>query len=809
MHKTFLLTLFLLISSGRIQAATNTDYDDLVRRARAGDTAPVLAFLSQHERDQSLQQREDHIIIASWAGYDQDVLTAYARYPQSSRLSPAVLASVARAYRNLGRCDEAAALFHKAHLLEPDDPQWVMGEMLALSDAAKGAQAVALGRPWVERLNGRLQADMRTVLAYALLSDGARYEALYEMDRAFAVEFPSTFGGELLERFGQVLTRGELPLGALEVDAGLTTVQRLQKQADEMALRVRLVGVDSRREAERFQSVDELLARYASLMQQCAQTSGAEGIARQMRVDRLGAFEARAMPKMVVSEYDALRVEGEIPPYARIWVARALLRLRQPMRAEAIMASALKDSPDAATWVDGHALRAQALSESHRIDESRRELEAIMPLVGRYRWVLNYPATELSMQWMSLQINHAGLMNEMARNRDAQVRAAELCRYHADSIDPCITLSDIYRVNGWPRRAEQQLKLTESTAPRALLLEQSQGYTALSLREWHQGDLLTDDLTQRFPEDPGVQRLARANQVAHMAELRMFGGPTHSSSVSRVRGSHSLAMESTLYTPRFHDNWRLFAGEAYSSSDFEDENGHGRWQHAGVEYSGRDVLITAGTSYQQFSSQGHEQGYRLSFDYDLNDVWHWGALAARRSTEAPLRARIQGIDANQYQVHGQWTPDDQHTVQLSYTQWRYSDSNRRGQVGLFGTQRLWASTNLRLEGLLGIDAGRSLLSDNLAYYSPKSDVGVLPALRLTHDIYTFYENQWSQSLELGAGRSWQSGESSAPMLLAHYGQRLKMNDVLELGATLGWERQAYDGNREQDLQLSLDLDYRF
>ena len=814
MNKTHLLALSLLASFPAF-AATDADYDTLVRRARTGDTAPALTYLNQREKDQSLQQREDHIVIASWAGRSEEVVQAYAHYPQPSSLSPAVIATVARAHRNLGHYREAAALYHRAHVVAPSDPQWVMGEMLALSDAHQGEQAVAIGRPWVDRLTGKPQADMRTVLAYALLSTGARYEALHQMDRAFAVEMPGPFGGELLERFGQVLARSELPLSALEIDAGLTPQQRLQKQADEMAFRVRLVGIDSRREAERFQSVDELLARYASLISQCERTPGAERIARQMRIDRLGAFQARVMPTMVVHEYDALRLTGEIPPYARFWVVQALLLLRQPARAEQVMASALQDSPEQATWVDGHILYAQALAESRRLAASRHTLESTMKQVGRYRWVINYPATELSLPWLSMHIAYATLMQEMALDREAKAEATALCRYHVDSADPCVTLADIYRFNGRPRQAEQQLKLAESTAPRALTLEYSQAFTALSLREWHQADVLTQDLVQRFPEDFGVQRLTRTNQVAHMAELRLSSdGPGHSSGNSSARGNRSLSLEGTLYSPRFNDDWRLFGGTGYTSSDFDQASGDGRWQRAGVEYSGRDLLVSADTSYQQFSHQPsgrhyYAQGYRISLDHDLSDAWRWGALIARRSTEAPLQARIQGIHADQYQLYGRWLSEDQLPWQLSYAQWRYSDTNRRDQLDLSGGKRLWANADLRLDSLLTADASRGRLSNDLAYYSPARDASVLPSLRLTHRMYTFYEDQWSQTFELGVGRYWQSGVGSSPMLTARYGQRLSLNDVLDAGATLGWERQAYDGHRDTNLQLSLDLGYRF
>lgn len=808
MNKTYMLALSLLASAPAV-AAVDTQYDDLVRLARTGNTAPVLEYLDQHKGDQSRQQREDHIVIASWAGRDNDVIAAYARYPRDYALSADVLGAVARSYRNQQHYTEAAALYRRAQQQAPDDPQWVMGEMLVLADDHRGDDAIAVGQPWTHRLSGRALAKLRTVMAYALLSKGARYEAMYEMEQAFALESPDESEKELRERYGQVLSRGDMPLAALRMDAGLTPLQRLQKQADEMALRVRIVVAESRREVERFQATDEALARYASLLKQCDATPGAEGIARQMRVDRLGLYDSRGMPKRVVSEYDALEAQSPVPPYARVWAAHALLKLRQPARAERIMAEAIRvtEQEQPSLWTEGRILHVQTLIESHRIDDASHELELIMPPIGRYRWVLNYPPTEIDDRWLALQLKYASVLDDQARTQPALATSETLCRYHLDDADTCVPLADMYLSNGWPRRAEQRLKLVERIAPRSVELEQSQAYTALALREWQHADVLTRDVAQRYPENYDVQQLVRANDVAHMAELNVEVSPSRSSGSRSARGDRALTVMTTLYSPRFLDHWRLLTGMGYSASDFDVLRGHGRWQHAGLEYSGRNWLLSADTTLQRYGV-GQEQGYRFAVEHDVSDVWHWGAVLARRSTDTPLRARIEGIHAGQYQAYMRWTPDDERSWQLAYTRWNFSDANQRNEFGLSGEQRIWATTDLRVDGLLAVDASNAREHERV-YYSPERDLAVMPSLRLTQRLYRFYENQWSQTFEAGVGRYWESHYASSPMLMGRYGQQLEMNDVLKLGASVGWERQSYDGNAENDLQFSLDMNYRF
>jgi biofilm PGA synthesis protein PgaA len=79
------------------------------------------------------------------------------------------------------------------------------------------------------------------------------------------------------------------------------------------------------------------------------------------------------------------------------------------------------------------------------------------------------------------------------------------------------------RMRGWPRLAEQELKIAEGYRPRDLNVETHQGQTALVLQEWRQAELLSADTIGRFPEAPAAKRLARAWEVHNMAELQVSG----------------------------------------------------------------------------------------------------------------------------------------------------------------------------------------------------------------------------------------------------------------------------------------------
>lgn len=86
---------------------------------------------------------------------------------------------------------------------------------------------------------------------------------------------------------------------------------------------------------------------------------------------------------------------------------------------------------------------------------------------------------------------------------------------------------------------------------------------------------------------------------------------------------------------------------------------------------------------------------------------------------------------------------------------------------------------------------------------------MLPTVNVNHVLYHRYETSWSQQFQVGAGTYSQRDYSTGAIGLLSYGQRVTWNDVFEAGAALSVLNRPYDGDRETDLRLLLDLTYRF
>lgn len=185
-----------------------------------------------------------------------------------------------------------------------------------------------------------------------------------------------------------------------------------------------------------------------------------------------------------------------------------------------------------------------------------------------------------------------------------------------------IALASVYLAKDLPRKAEQELKAVESLAPRSLILERAQAETAMDLQEWHQMELLTDDVIARSPEDVPSQELDRQRKIHNMYELRVSGNRALSSN-SPVSGNKDYGFETLLYSPPIAENWRVFGGGSYNNSQFEEGTGINRVLRLGGEWTSRDHWVEAEVNNQNYGF-GNKTGARLATWYDFNDHWRVG-----------------------------------------------------------------------------------------------------------------------------------------------------------------------------------------
>lgn len=805
-EKTSLLCSALLFSAW-VQG--QPAYDALLERARSGDYQPALSFLrAQQANWQSPRYLNDHLLIAGWAGEDAEVVALYEQQASVQMLSADALAVVARAYRNLRQWPAALAVYRQGLARFVEHQGLLLGQVMTLADAGQHAAAIAQGQALVNQATE--DAERRLVLGYAYLSAGQRYAALYEIDRAHDL---APGRADVAREYLLSLQRAGLPQQALALNqrySGLLgAAQVRQLQGDVLAEQVRLADMATRSEGERFQIADRALAEAEQLLQRWAEQPEAEADSRRVRIDRLGALHARVRMREVLAQYQQLQTEQvELPGYALRWVASAMLYLRQPEQAAELYRQVLAGENDKhPEWLEDQRSLFYALVESEQLDAAQQQAEQLAAQQPPRLYLLGNPEAEPNARWLEAQELRATAYLQVNDTPAAEQAYAQLADNAPNNSALRTARAGLYLARGWPRRAEDELKVVESTAPRNLALEVEQGLAALELQEWRQLDLLADDVIQRYPESLQAQRLQRLRQVHHMAELQVSGyrGLGSGSSVS---GGNDLGIDTTLYSAPLQDDWRLFVGGGYATGDFEEGRGQHRWLRTGAEWRVRNHTVEAELSRHDFG-HGNPLGLRLSGSHDIDDHWQYGWSAQHLSSDTPLRALNADITADSLSGYLRWRGDERREWRASVNTAHFSDGNNRYGLLLDGSQRFYTAPTWQAD--LGLELGVSgnSGSDEVPYFNPEAEFSVLPSVKLSHTLYRRYQTVWSQQAELGAGSNSQRGYGTDAVGLISYGQRLRFADRFDGGLAISALSRAYDGEREQEVRVLFDVNYRF
>lgn len=791
-----------------VHAAPSPDgaYDALVRGARAGDTAPALELLRQQQfaPENAARRIADWIDIAGWARLDEEVAQVYRQHGSQRELPASTLGTVARALRNLRQWDEALAVYARAQAVSPGDAALRIGEIQVLADAGRDAQARARAQALVAE--APMVAQRRLALAYVHTAARRFHAALAEVSRARSLA-PDEAGVQAA--YADALQSAGLPVQAQQlVDATpslMNTAQQRRLQADIGAELVRLSFAPVRSESERFTLADRALAHYERVLPAWSADPEAARDVQRMRIDRIGALTVRARMADAVAEYESLKRDNvPVPDYALRWVAGAYLYLRQAEAARLLYADLLERSKaDPANTPAGSPIDASGLFYS--LVEVEAMDQAVALADGTARTLAGLPAGRSA--WPGAAMEAALAHSFSDDTPEAQLRFERMVAMAPGNLGARIALAGVYRARAWPRLAEEELKRVEAIEPRALSLELQQGFNALDLQEWAQADALADDVLQRYPENLQAQRLDRLRQVYRMPELRVSGYRGLSSTPNPSTGNGDYGIDTVVYSAPLRDDWRVFAGHGFGSGDFPEGRGLHRMVRAGAEWRVRDNTVEGELSSHDFG-HGRHTGLRLEGRHDFNDQWQVSGAAERISRDTPLRALRSGITADSASVGLRWRANERREWNFTAGALDYSDGNRRTAFGVVGRERLF--TRHGLYGDLVLELSRSRNSQpGGPYFAPASDWIALPTLDIQHVLYRHYQTEWRQRFQLGVGAYGQQGYGTGDVATIGYGQRLRMNDTLELGLAFSITRRPYDGVNERIVRTAFDLVYKF
>jgi len=750
--------------------------------------------------------------------------------------------AVARAFRELGRWSEALALWREGLRQYPQDAAtFAAGLVLTLTDAGETDEALRIGREWVARVVPTTSdnLDLRLALAYACARAGQAFEALYHTDRALQLAPQSAWiQREVVFALARAGVLEPAWASAREQPGLFSPAEIRALEADAAALKTRLAVMPTRSEAERFVLADRALALYDAMLADWP-AQGAEAGSEKLRadltrirIDRLSALHARARMDDVVREYEALVSDGvTIPAWARANVASAYLSVRQPERARDVYRAVLADLDAATPPATRHHLGPAgqrleyeiglfyALVEAEQFDDIEPVLERIRAYRPAWTYVRGNPRPQANPLYLDAQLVAEVTARLMVDDTvGAQARLEAMLRIAPNNTHLRTELAGIYRARGWPRQAGQQLKLAETMAPRAQDVITHQGEAALDVQAWREAQELAADVLARFPENPAVQRLARRWAVHNLRELRV-GASKGLASDAPHSGNGELALETVVYSAPIDYDWRGFAGAGLMQGQYAEGRGRAHWQRGGVEWRSRDwwaegeVSMLHSNGRQNGNKKGSQFGLALAAAHDVNDYWQLGASVERHSRATPLRALRSGIGSHTQHGWLRWRGSERQLWRLDVSAAQFSDGNHRQTVAIHGQQRLLTGPRASVDALFDVATQRSSKDAERPYFNPKRDLTLLPALRVNHVLYRRYETVWTQHATVAAGSYQQRGFGAGGVLTVSYGQRIRMtnaaNRVLDAGVSIRGASRPYDGRREREWSVLVDVNLRF
>src|SRR4051812_23392400 len=290
-----LLLAVVVLAGGPLGAWAQTaaqQREAAVLQARAGQVAAAQAAL----RAMLASGLDDGLVamdLATLLQQDRKPADAVAVFEQAAKAEPPdyALLAVTRAYRDLGRYDDAARLARDGARRFPGDTVWPLLLSLVLSDGGHTVEALAI-------LRG--QAAARAKPVERLLAEGYAHRRAGDPAAALraygeAVRLSRDDQGVRTEMAGVLVDIGA-PFGAATI-AGAT----VPIQAQQAAAMVRWgAQIESPDPARRFDGTDAALARLDALL--ASLPPDEKDLRRRLRLDRLVALRDRVRMQEAVEE---------------------------------------------------------------------------------------------------------------------------------------------------------------------------------------------------------------------------------------------------------------------------------------------------------------------------------------------------------------------------------------------------------------------------------------------------------------------------------------------------------------------------
>jgi len=794
--------LGLLLIFNNVIAATpaqlNEQRERAVATARNGQLEQAIAELQRLDAaTPDVRTTHDLIVVLTWAGRIDDALNIYEQRGIAANAPDYVQAAVARAYRSRGAHAQAERISRTALEKNPGAPAWTTLLALVMTDQGRAADADLL----LQRLTEKDPENTDAWLArgYAARTLGQPYAAM----RAYAeVRRLQPQNAEAARELQNILLELRAPYAAAtQTPAAPPTIRA--RQAASMVRWGADVPADNGQ--SRFATTDAAIKRLENLIME---TQGRSPVDRtllwNLERDRAVALRNRERWGDALAAVEALRAAGDvIPSYVRLAEADALLALRQPERARQAYRDVLegdKNSREARIGLFYAEIETEDFAAAFANADAQASAE------GPRRETPGRSRPEPNDDWLGAQILAANARHYADMHAEAWDRLLPLAQRAPGLGYLRSALGSVAAARGWPRRAEEEVRIAASLAPEDRGIEVALADSDLRRTDIESAKTRAASLMSRFPDDLSVQRLKRDIAIAEMREFRLdvSSRREHGTALSAPGGGSQVAAR--LYSSPYAGRVRAFAAAERATAYPVEGRVLRERLGAGAEYAGADVTVEA-IAWQN-SGTLSKDGASLIGTWRPDDHWAIYAGAEAYSGDTPLRAQFYGITGNAVDLGAEYRWHESRSISASVRAVEFSDGNRRQSERVVFVQRLIDQPHFDLDIRPEYYASRNSKL-GAPYFNPVSDQALTLALEAEHVISRQYDRSWVQRVVFAAGSYRQEGFGSGAIGSLSYEQRYRFDPTFEIRYGLEMNRRIYDGTAERGLTGFFSMNKRF
>lgn len=783
-------------------AVPQTEYDTVIRAARDGQAASAAeklqAWHSEYPQDQKILH--DLVVVLGWAGNFEGALALSA--PLMSVNTPAyVLKSLGYSALSSEHWDDADKSFRLVLRTTPDDIGARGGLVRAMLGRHQYDEALQYAQSFLPDFSSAYQSgDVPMIMLLAFVRE-RRAEALYAADAYQNVLRFDPQSREALRGYVFALGRAGMPYLAARVAdrrLDLFSTEERRQIAHTLAGRTVIFG-------EAQLSVDEKPPRFATTetaLDQNANVLKRFGDRPETQFDRMVALRDRQLMMEVVQLYTALRAAGvAMPAYAKAAAADAYLFLEQPETARELYSAAIADvtKGDIANVDSWRIGLAYAYSEAEQHDEAQSVADGVLTSTPT---LINKGTASIEASngdYTTATITAALVRLYADRLEEAEKRLAALRKIAPFNGQTRLAWAGLQSAREHPRAALEEFTLVQLDDPKSVAAQVGRGDTLLALNQFSAAKAISEPLLADYPEDKGVQNLARQLEIHDRPFLKISTTLGKGGNAAGAESVYEVQLYSAPLTNSLGEPYRVFTHVSRSSGSIaadqsNNDNVPRLRTGVGVDYRVRDLTVEVEANRAVENASG--SGLALQLTKDLSDSWHVRLAADSNVNDLSSAAYDNDVTARRITAGITWQKNESRSIDAELSNTGFSDGNRRDALGLTWTERWVSGPVFKLDSALSLATSRSSARD-VPYFNPASDQEATVTLIAEWRTWRRYRRSFTQQLQVFAGRYWQQDFQDGATSGAQYGHQWDIDGDFTLGYGLGISTHPYDGIRDQ------------